>query len=138
MPLSLDTPNVGVRCHNRPCELSVSPDQASGRAMSQCPGHPESSSDRCKIKTNKGDAFIYAVWSANVVKSPGTGPGKDSKARQGAQPRSRRDCTPSSRQGRRIRWEADNPHCQIGSVSYTTSNTPIGRQSGGGRDEGLT
>ena len=46
--------------------------------------------------------------------------------------------TPSSHQGCCVRLEADNPHFQIGSVTYTTSNTPIGRQTGGGRDEGLT
>lgn len=129
MPPSLDTPNVGVRCHNRPCELSVSPDQASGRAMSQCPGHPESSSDRCKIKTNKGDAFIYAVWSANVVKSLGTGPSKGSKASR-EHSRSRGTGTPLLVPMPSHPRMAYNPHFQIGSVFYTTSNTPIGRQSG--------
>jgi hypothetical protein len=48
------------------------------------------------------------------------------------------EATKASHQGCRVRWEADNPHFQIGSVTYTTSNTPIGRQTGGGRDEGLT
>ena len=82
-------------------------------------------------------AFISAVWSANVVKVPGQArarvqrPGREHSGSRGKG-------TPSSHQGCRIRWEADNPHFQIGSVTYTTSNTPIGRQTGGGRDEGLT
>lgn len=82
-----------------------------------------------RSRYNKGDAFIYAVWSANVVKSLGTGPSKGSKASR-EHSRSRGTGTPLLVPMPSHPRMAYNPHFQIGSVFYTTSNTPIGRQSG--------